>query len=689
MQRFASVLLVAVAVAATPAVRASEVSPIGKVVQLISDLQGKVIKEGEEAQKLYAEFSEWCEDRARELGHEIKTGTAEADSLKASIATSSASILEFTSKIDDLASDIATDEADLKAATEIRDNEAADFKAEESELVETISMLDRATGILEREMAKGGSSMMQVKNAQSLASALSAMVQASVMSSADAQRLTALVQTSNTAADTDAESDVGAPDATVYESQSGNVVQTLHDMMEKAESQLDSARKTETKNLQNFEMLKLSLSDEIKFANKDMAAAKSGLAQSSEAKAIAEGDLETTSKDLQADIEAKADLHQECMSKAEDFESETKSRAEELQAIAKAKQIIIEATGGAESISYGGASFVQTAAHSRLSSKADLAGFEVVRMVRDLARKHSSQGLMLLAQRMSSAAHSQSVDPFGKIKGLISDMIEKLSAEAAADATHKTYCDKQLSETKEKKSEKTTEVEKLSTKIDQMTAKSSSLKEEVAALQQALSELYSSQAQMDKLRSDENAVYKSSKADMEQGLSGVQMALKVLNDYYAKDAAHGSASGSSSGIIGLLEVVESDFSKNLAEIVSTEEAVAAAYEQETKDNAVEKTMKEKDVEHKVKESAYLDKESAALSADRSNVQAELDAILEYLSKIQAECTEVAGTYADKKARREAEITGLKAALDTLESETALVQRHAVHRRFRGSGIIAA
>jgi len=466
-------------------------------------------------------------------------------------------------------------------------------------------------------------------------------------------------------------------------------VQTLHDMMEKAESQLDSARKTETKNLQNFEMLKESLLDEIKFANKDMAAAKNGLAQSSEAKATAEGDLETTSKDLQADIEAKADLHQECMSKAEDFESETKSRAEELQAIAKAKQIIIEATGGAESISYGGASFVQTAARSRLSSKADLAGFEVVRMVRDLARKHSSQGLMLLAQRMSSAAHSQSADPFGKIKGLISDMIEKLSAEAAADATRKTYCDKQLLETNEKKTERTTEVEKLSTKIDQMTAKSSSLKEEVAALQQALSELFSSQAQMDKLRSDENAVYKSSQADMEQGLSGVQMALKVLTDYYAKDAAHGSASGSSSGIIGLLEVVESDFSKNLAEIVSTEEAAAAAYEQETKDNAVEKTMKEKDVEHKVKESAYLDKESAALSVDRSNVQAELDAILEYLSKIQAECTEVAGTYADKKARREAEIAGLKAALDTLESETALVQRHAVHRRFRGFGIIAA
>jgi len=685
MKCFAAALFAATAV--PTAVSAAEVSPIGKVVQLISDLQAKVIKEGEGAQKMYAEFSEWCEDRARDLSRDIKTGTAEVETLKASIAESDASIQELITKIDDLAGDIATDEADLKDATEIRDKEHGDFAAEESELVETVDMLDRATGILEREMAKGGASMLQVKNAKSLASALSAMVQASVMSAADGARLAALVQTSSQDSDTDSEP--GAPDAAVYESQSGSVVGTLKDLSEKADSQLDAARKAETQNLQNFEMLKQSLSDEIKNANKDLDAAKKGLAQSSEAKATAEGDLETTSTDLKADVAAKADLHQECMTKAEDFESETKSRGEELAAIAKAKVNIIEATGGAEEISYGGASFLQTASRSRLSSKADLAGFEVVRAVRDLACTQNSKALMLLSQRLSSVAHSHSADVFGKIKGLISDMIEKLENQAAADATHKAYCDQQLSETNSKKTGKTTEVEKLTTKIDQMTAKSSSLKEEVAALQSALSKVMRSQAEMDKLRQEETTIYKTTQADLEQGLSGVQLALKVLNDYYAKDAAHVSASGSSSGIIGLLEVVESDFSKNLAEVVSTEEAAAAAYEQESKDTSVEKVTKEKDVEHKIKESAYLDKESAALSADRSNVQAELDAILEYFSKIEAACTEVAETYADKKAHREAEIAGLKSALDTLENETSLVQKRVAHRRFRGTGVLTA
>merc|ERR1719298_186306 len=135
-----------------------------------------------------------------------------------------------------------------------------------------------------------------------------------------------------------------------------------------------------------------------------------------------------------------------------------------------------------------------------------------------------------------------------------------------------------------------------------MTSKSTQLKEEVAALQKSLAELAKSQAAMDKLRSEEKATYDHNKPEMEQGLEGIKTALKVLRDYYAKaDKAHSSADGSSSGIISLLEVCESDFSKGLAEMVATEEEAAASYETETKENEIEKATKTKDVEYKTKE----------------------------------------------------------------------------------------
>merc|ERR1719174_643562 len=98
-------------------------------------------------------------------------------------------------------------------------------------------------------------------------------------------------------------------------------------------------------------------------------------------------------------------------------------------------------------------------------------------------------------------------DVFGKIKGLISDMISKLEDDSSADADKKAYCDKEISESNVKHEDKTAEISKLSAKIDQTTAKSAKLKEEVAALQKELAELVASQTKMDTIRQEEKAVY--------------------------------------------------------------------------------------------------------------------------------------------------------------------------------------
>merc|ERR1712085_108478 len=188
--------------------------------------------------------------------------------------------------------------------------EASVFGAEDKDLMETIDMLQRTSAILEREMSKGGASMLQMKNAGSVVNA-----------------------------------------------------------------------------------------------------------------------LEVTTKDLAEDVAAKATLHHDCMTKAANFEAETKSRGEELKALATARKIIKEATSLAQ------VSFVQVA--SQLSTGTDLAKYEVVRFVRDLAHKERSTVLAQLASHLASAMHSR--NPFGKVKDLISDMISKLEASADADATEKAY----------------------------------------------------------------------------------------------------------------------------------------------------------------------------------------------------------------------------------------------------------
>eukprot|EP00429_Kryptoperidinium_foliaceum_P070988 CAMPEP_0176056052 /NCGR_PEP_ID=MMETSP0120_2-20121206/27910_1 /TAXON_ID=160619 /ORGANISM="Kryptoperidinium foliaceum, Strain CCMP 1326" /LENGTH=126 /DNA_ID=CAMNT_0017389553 /DNA_START=52 /DNA_END=429 /DNA_ORIENTATION=- len=113
------------------AARAEEANPIGKVLQLMSDLQAKILKEGEGAQKVYSEFAEWCEEQSKQLGFEIKTGKSEVADLKATIDQETATIGSLTTRLEELASSVATDEADLKAATHIREKETTEFAAEE------------------------------------------------------------------------------------------------------------------------------------------------------------------------------------------------------------------------------------------------------------------------------------------------------------------------------------------------------------------------------------------------------------------------------------------------------------------------------------------------------------------------------------------------------------------------------
>merc|ERR1719472_133704 len=244
---------------------ADSVDPIQKVLQMIGDLEAKIIGEGNDAQKVYDEYSEFCEDRSKALGFEIKTGKAEKKELEATIADETSKAESLNAKIEELAGEISVDEQDLKAATDIRNKEQASFEAEEKELVDVIDTLERAIGIIEKEMSKSGASMMQLKTASNVAQALSVMVQATSLSTADASKLTALIQNSQEE-DSD---DTGAPAAAVYKGQSGGIIGTLQDLFEKAEGQLEKARSAETKSVQAYQMLAQSLKDEIKYATKD------------------------------------------------------------------------------------------------------------------------------------------------------------------------------------------------------------------------------------------------------------------------------------------------------------------------------------------------------------------------------------------------------------------------------------
>merc|ERR1719277_1351105 len=105
----------------------------------------------------------------------------------------------------------------------------------------------------------------------------------------------------------------------------------------------------------------------------------------------------------------------------------------------------------------------------------------------------------------------------------------------------------------------------------------------------------------------------------------------------AKPELHTSATGAGSSIIGILEVVESDFATSLAKEETTEADAEAEYEKMTQENSVTKTLKDQDVKYKTLEFTGLDKKIADLSSDRETEGAELSAVMDYYGKIKERC----------------------------------------------------
>jgi len=674
---------------ASPASARSEVNPLGKVIELLDSLAAKITQEGEAAEKAHKEFVSWCEDASRNKKFEIQTATSRKAKLEASIGKLTSDAEAASAKIEELAGSIAGDEADLKSSTAIRDKESADFKASEAELMEAIDTLGRAITIIEREMRKNPAAFAQVdaKNVNSLVQSISAVVDAASFSAADKQRLAALVQAHD--ADADGEADMGAPAAAAYKSHSSGIVDTLEDLKEKAEEQLASLRKEEVNARHNYEMLKQSLEDQMAADTKDKNDEAASMQAAKEAKATAQGELQQTTKALSDGKLALETVNGDCMTTAADHEQTTEARKEELQVIAEAKKALMESTSGAAEQAY---SFFQGSA--TLHTHEDLAKAEVVTLVRRLAKEHHSAALQQLASRIAAVQKfgaSAGEDPFAKVKAMISDMISRLQAEAGADATEKAYCDEQLDKTQTKKGELEHDVAKLTSKIDQASAKSVSLKEDVKQFQKELAALSRSQAEMDKIRYESHQAYVEAKADLEQGLEGVRKALSVLRDYYGSGAAaaamiqssdaqpavpekHSKAGGAGSSIIGMLEVVESDFAKSLAKEETAEADAESEYEKTTQENKISKTMKEQDVKYATQEYKTLDKTISELSSDRETTSTELTAVLDYFAKIKERCIAKPETYSERAERRKAEIEGLKEALRILEDEVAFTQR---------------
>merc|ERR1719504_10721 len=177
------------------------------------------------------------------------------------------------------------------------------------------------------------------------------------------------------------------------------------------------------------------------------------------------------------------------------------------------------------------------------------------------------------------------------------------------------------------------------------------------------------------IRNKEKATFLAIEKDLSESQEACAAATEVLREYYEgasliqtrSQAKSGtSEEGDGSGILGVLEVAESDFAKGLAEARTVEQQAQSEFDKLRQDSKMLKATKTMEIKGKQSELASLKTSMSDLSSDKEGLTGELGAVLAYLDKLKPQCETKVPSYAERKASRESEIEGLKNALEILE-----------------------
>jgi len=666
-------------------------SAIQKVVELLDECKAKVQKDLDAEGKAMEEYLAFCDDELKDKGYAIETAGREIDELSATIDSSTAAIGELSDEIATLGTTNAAKSKELAEAQKVRKAQQEDFQAAEKELVKDIDMLGRAATVLKRELsfAQTPQTAKDRKKIGAVVEGLKQIIDSEWVDVSSKRKLKSFLQaTAQAKEDEDDDLSFTQPQAkqVAYESQSGGIVEKIQEMQGKAEDTLSDLRKKEMGDAQEFAMLEQGLKDEIKHGEEKLSTATSSKASNEEAKETASGKLVETKKSKAADEEYAGTLKTECESKAAEWEARQKSAAEEMGAIEKAKQILVD----------GVKAFVQVSSKTRRwnpddddESDAVTAKREkVVGILKQLSQKHHSFAFAQLA-------HMATSDPFVKIRGLIEDMIAKLLKEAEEEATQKAFCDAEMGKSKKSQDEKTMTLDKLQSRIDGAETTIAENTEAIKTLEAEVAEIDKAQAEATKIRDEEHKEYLVASKDFKDSAEAVAKAIEVLKNFYEgsfiqisattrlqskQPELGGAKSDIAHTIISVLEMSEEDFTTLLAETEATEDEAAKAYKALSDENKVSKVTKETEAKGKASEVKSLTVQLEHSKEDHASVSKELDAVLAYIDKLKPQCEQKAMSYEEKKAKREAEIEGLKEALNILSGPMLLVQtKHHLRR----------
>jgi len=650
---------------------AGSVTPVQKAVQMLEGMlvQAKAAKHEENVQ--FAGFSEFCKNTQASKAVDIKEAESQMDLLNADIEKANSEVKRLKKEIGGHESDRTGWTNDKADSTAVRDTERGTYLETHRDYQESIEALSQAMMMLKQQNYD--------RSAKSLLQKVSAFGKTPEEARNTIQ---AFVQ--------DQEPDGSLPTATAYKFQSGSIITMLEKLKAEFKAELTELEKTEVARRQTFDMLQQDLADQTKDAENAIQEKTMTQAKNKQASIEKSGDLKEVTGVKDADSKYLSDLTQLCDQKTTEFEARTKLRDGEIEALDKAVEILSsdDVSGSADKhlpglLQVGSNSFAQLRAATMNPNQR-----RVVEFLR-------TESLRLDSHALSALAMTVAADPFFKIKQLIQELIDRLITEAGNEATHKGWCDKELGTNKHTRETKSAEVDTLTSTIDGLDSDIKSLAKDITKKTGEVTKLEAAVAEFTKKRTKEKADNAAAVKDAEEGQKAIANAIKVLQDFYSKaakatslaqvsitsekqqpkvpeifDEAYKGDQNAKGGVVGMLEVIQSDFARLEADTKSGEQAAQNEYDEFMSDSAQAKASLDVDLKHCTTEKLAKEGELTMAKENLDTAQKTLDMALKAYNELKEPC-QAEGTRqsaGDRKARREDEIESLKKALELLSAD---------------------
>jgi len=459
-------------------------------------------------------------------------------------------------------------------------------------------------------------------------------------------------------------------------------LQAFKGLKEKAEKALMREREIESEDQHNYMLDKQARQQEMHINEDKTDEAKEQRASLQEEKANAEKELAETKLTKEADMKYLSVLITECEAGSAAWDHRQEEAANEQAAILKAMEIL----------SAGVKVFLQVSQKEPVMIQAsDKAQMQDARVRQTLINHFRNLGTKLHSLSMLNLVNAASVDPMEKVKGLIKNLIEKLQTEAAEAASTHKWCEEENKKNMAAKAKTTDKLKTIEVRLDKANAREAELVDQIDSLTQQIAEIDDADAEATKIRNEKHETFVKSEADFKQAAQAVLDAQDVLKDFYGESVLlqietttkspiafqapdlGAKKSDSAGGILMILDTMADEFSKTVSELQSTEREEKKAYTKLTNDNAVSKATKEAEIKGAESEVEQLKIAAGQHTDDKAMTEDEMKALLEYIEKLKPTCVGTVMPYAERKAKREAEIEGLKQALTILDETDATLK----------------